>query len=243
MNYQKFAEFLTTLGSLNGYASTVADTRLALETNNAKLLTKGENDAIIFQDALAGIAEIKQIGFSVDGIIAINKAFKSGGDEQPIIPGHLRNAMYNTDDNVHIILDEITQAAYLAPEVVTKNDLQAIVNGWDASPKLGADAWLIFAKIAKLQPFQDGNKRTALIAANMAFGAFETDNYLLIPSVTSMRYRFTADLMDYYGATNTEQEMASFKSMISWTNQEQLTSNKLTETFEERQFNAKTQEF
>lgn len=73
---------------------------------------------------------MKQHGFSVDGIIAINTSFVNSEKEDPAWPGHLRNGYYNEDDRGQ------------------------------------RDGWRVFADLAKLQPFQDGNKRTALIAAN-----------------------------------------------------------------------------
>ena len=59
-------------------------------------------DVPIFKDALAGIKAVKKDGFTVDGIININKSFVYSKEEDPAIPGHLRNSMYNPDDNIAI---------------------------------------------------------------------------------------------------------------------------------------------
>lgn len=72
----------------------------------------------IYTDALNGIKAIQKIGFTVDGIIAINKEFKSDSEEEPNMPGYLRNAYYNKDDRIAIIVDQNTQQAYYPPEVI-----------------------------------------------------------------------------------------------------------------------------
>lgn len=209
MNLTKFAEFITALGSLNGYASTIAETKRALEMRNAQVLTRGQNDAIIFADAVKAIDAVHELPLTVDTIIRINKSFDGGGDEQPM-PDYLRA------------------------------DIQAIIDEWHNSLKLGEDAWRLFARLAKLQPFQDGNKRTALIAANLAFGAYSTDNYLLIPARTADRYRFTADLMDYYVADDDGDAEVVFQRMLSWVDGSQLDSPSFSPNYVDRQFNAQT---
>lgn len=241
MDLTKFAEFITALGSLNGYASTIAETKRALEMRNAQVLTRGQNDAIIFADAVKAIDAVHELPLTVDTIIQINKSFDGGGDEQPTMPGHLRNDVYNPElDSVSVIVNEVTQEAYFAQGVITREDIQTIIDEWQNSLKLGEDAWRLFARLAKLQPFQDGNNRTALIAANLAFGAYSTDNYLLIPARTADRYRFTADLMDYYVANNAEDAEVVFQRMLSWVDGNQLDSPSFSPSYTDRQFNAQT---
>jgi Fic/DOC family. len=225
MDNCKLAEFLVSLGSLNGFSSTLAETKRALDFNDASILKSGPDDAIIFADALSGIRMIQSIGFSVDGIIAINKSFKSGGNEQPTLPGHLRNATYNVDDNISVITDETTQDAYFPKEVITREDLQDIVNEWNNSFQEGRDAWLVFARLSKLQAFQDGNKRTALIAANAAFGSLDSQDYLLIPTTVSKQYIFTGYLMEFYTAKDTDSELQAFNKMMEQVNDSQLTKS------------------
>ena len=38
------------------------------------------------------------------------------------------------------------------------------------------DGWELYARLSKLQPFDDGNKRTALISANLLVGSLNDDN-------------------------------------------------------------------
>ena len=70
---------------------------------------------------------------------------------------------------------------YTLPEIVTEGILQEMIDRFDTSEYTTKDGWRVFADLAKMQPFQDGNKRTALIAANEAMGAFETQDFLVLP--------------------------------------------------------------
>lgn len=214
MDNTALAKFITSLGSLNGYGSTVLQTKKALDENSTKPLKQDGEDPAIFTDALKGIEAIKKIGFSTDGIIAVNKQFDSPSSEQPNIPGHLRNAYYNPDDQIAIILDESSSEAYIPPEVIERKDIDQIVNQYLQSEKEETDAWRVFAQLSKLQPFQDGNKRTALIAANAAYGTFETENYLVLPFNDLDRADFTIGLMRYYSAKDQAAEEQAFDRMI-----------------------------
>jgi hypothetical protein len=77
------------------------------------------------------------------------------------------------------------------------------------------DAWGVFARLAKLQPFQDGNKRTALIAANAAYGSLESEDYLVVPFDDLDRADFMFGLMRYYVAQDEESEEKAFDRMMS----------------------------
>ncbi|EGP4915024.1 Fic family protein [Enterococcus faecium] len=214
MDNTALARFITSLGSLNNYGSTVLQTKKALDQKSTKPLRQNKDDIAIFTDALKGIDVIKQIGFSTDGIIAVNKQFDSPSDEQPGLPGHLRNAYYNEDDRIAIIIDQQSQEAYLPPDVVTRADIDQIVETYNQSEKEEKDAWCVFAQLSKLQAFQDGNKRTALIAANAAYGTFENENYLTLPFNDLDRVEFTLNLMRYYQAMTPEEEEKAFERML-----------------------------
>ena len=214
MDNTALARFITSFGCLNGYGSSVAQTKKALDDRNTKPLEQSEKDIGIFKDALAGIAAIKKNGFSVDGIIVINKAFVFAEDEDPEIPGHLRNSLYNTDDNISIIVDKSSSFAYFPPEVVTRRDLEMIVNDFNSSKRTERDAWQVFARLSKLQPFQDGNKRTALIAANGAMNVWNSENYLVLPFNDLDRVEYMVNLMRYYQAETPEEEDKFFSRMM-----------------------------
>lgn len=208
------AQFIASFGSLNGYGSTVAQTKRALDTGNTGALQQDNEDVPIFKDALAGIAAVKDAGFTVEGIISINKAFKYSEAEDPKIPGHLRNSMYNSDDNIAISIDQSGNNYYFPPETVYKADLQKIIDQFEQSKRAKADAWLVFAKLAKLQPFQDGNKRTALIAANAAYDVWKRENYLVLPFNELDRAEFTINLMRFYDAKTPTEEQQALSKML-----------------------------
>lgn len=208
------ARFIISIGSLNNYGSTLLQTKKALEAGDTKPLRQNQDDIAIFSDALKGIAAIKKIGFTTEGIIAINQQFDTPSQEQPTWPGHLRNAIYNEDDRIRIILDQQSQTFYQPKDIITKADLDLIVTGFLDSDQTEADAWQVFVRLSKLQPFQDGNKRTALIAANAAMGALDTEDYLVLPFNDLDRGQFTIELMRYYAATTTEEEQVVFARMM-----------------------------
>lgn len=214
MDNTALARFITSLGSLNSYGSTVLQTKKALDEQSSHPLNQDGDDVAIFEDTLKGIAAVKRIGFNVEGIIGINSAFDSQSPEQPEIPGHLRNAYYNEDDRIAIQVGSRASEAYFPPEHVTKNDLRGIVSSYQSSSQRESDAWRVFADLAKLQPFQDGNKRTALIAANAALGTFKHENYLVLPFNDLDRAEFTLSLMRYYFATSKAEEQAAFNRMM-----------------------------
>ena len=233
------AQFIASFGSLNGYGSTVAQTKRALDTGNTNVLQQNNEDVPIFKDALAGITAVKKSGFTVDGIININKAFKYSEEEDPKIPGHLRNSMYNPDDNIAITIDTAGKDHYFPPEVVYKADLQKIIDEFRNSAQTKQDAWLVFAKLAKLQPFQDGNKRTALIAANAAYNVWEKENYLVLPFNELDRAEFTINLMRFYGAKDSSEEDRAFSKMLTLlpNDNEQIYHRSINK---QKEFNVKT---
>jgi len=199
---KKLAEFITRLGKFNDYGSTVSQTLKALETSSTESLRQDNDDVIIFEDTLKGIRAVKEQEFSVESIIAINAQFTGDSDEQPQNPGLLRDGLLRPHTDKTMIklwpLVNGSLLAYYPPLQVDEWNLKNIVEEWEDSSKTIKDGWLIFAKLAKLQPFQDGNKRTALIAANLAIGALETQDYLMPPSGRKF-HPFMNALLGYYG--------------------------------------------
>ncbi|WP_461224866.1 Fic family protein [Lacticaseibacillus suihuaensis] len=215
MTNTALARFIASLGTLNGYGSTVYQTKLALDRQSPAPLRQDNSDVAIFTDALKGIAAVEATGFSAAGIIAINRAFDSPSPEEPAMPGHLRSAYYNPDDKTAILLDAHGKEAYFPPDVVTQADLEAIVAQYRDSAKAEADAWRVFARLAKLQPFQDGNKRTALIAANAAYDTLTSGDYLLLPQNDLDRAEFMIALMRFYQATDPAGEDQAFARLLT----------------------------
>lgn len=202
MNNEKLARFITSLGRFNDYGSTVAQTKAALDSGSVEPLRKDNDDRVIFEDTLRAIKAIQSLPFNRAAIIAINAQFIGDSSEQPYYPGHLRDGLLEPiRDRIHVNLwpdEDGGTVSYYPPIQVDEADLDRIVSLWEKSNQSDSDAWLLFARLAKLQPFPDGNKRTALIAANHALGAFQTENYLMPP--TGRKYvRFMDALLGFYG--------------------------------------------
>ena len=213
------ANFIVSFGSMNGYSSTVLQTKLALDFHNLSQLKNQHHDGELLKDALDGITVAQKMGFSTKSIIEINKTFVHSKNEDPNIPGipgHLRKASYNPDDAVVIVTDPngTAKGAYYAPENVYPQDLDNIVNEFKRSKQSVKDAWRVFAELSKLQPFQDGNKRTALIAANATLNTFNSKDYLTLPFDNIEHAAFMVNLMRFYRATTKEQENVALDRMI-----------------------------
>lgn len=243
-NNQDLAFFITSFGSLNDYGSTLAQTKQALDHQDTTYLNHDNpEDQALFQDALDGIEAIQKHGFTVEGIKAINRSFVHSETEDPMIPGHLRNSLYNTDDNISVNTNQYLNShqglvleTYFPPEVVTDEMVQAIINQYQQSSHTPIDQWRVFADLAKLQPFQDGNKRTALIAANAASDAFASHEYLVLPLNALDHSDFMNNLMRYYQTNNhdVKRQNELLNEMVSlvpdkaaqqklWRQQEELT--------------------
>ncbi|GAF40325.1 hypothetical protein FC83_GL003336 [Agrilactobacillus composti DSM 18527 = JCM 14202] len=214
MQYTALARLIMALGSFNNYRSTAYQTKLALAHHSTAYLCQTETDIAIFTDALKGIAAIQKIGFNTQSIIAVNRVFDSPAKIQPTAPGRLRNAQIHTDDKIVIPLGSRTKIAYYPPAVITPQDLEVIVTQYQHSPQQERDAWRVFAQLAKLQPFQDGNKRTALIATNAAFDTLKSGDYLILPTNDLDLADFMIGLMRYYAATDTTGENQALARML-----------------------------
>lgn len=106
---------------------------------------------------------------------------------------------------------------YTLPEIVTEGILQEMIDRFDTSEYTTKDGWRVFADLAKMQPFQDGNKRTALIAANEAMGAFETQDFLVLPLHPESNTKFIGLLMRYYLTDDATQQDRLLDEMVSLT--------------------------
>ncbi|MBD5316600.1 MAG: Fic family protein [Bacteroides sp.] len=201
---------------MNDYKSTVLQTKKALDLKDNSVLNN-TSDIFLLEDALDGIKAAINYGFTAEGIIAINKSFVHSEKEDPKFPGHLRTSkFYNPEDKIVVITDPngTTKNAYYAPDDVFIEDIENIINAFNASNKTNNDAWRVFARIAKLQPFQDGNKRTALIAANAAKNTWSNQDYLVLPFNNQNHSDFMINLMKYYNASNDKEENMLLDNMF-----------------------------
>jgi len=200
MDNNKLAVFISGLGRFNDYGSTVAQTKKALDNKCTSYLNQDADDVVIFSDCLKAITEVTNQTFNVDSIILVNSLFNGESDEQPKNPGRLRDGLkYPHTDKIIVKLwpgdDGIV--IHEPPLQIDKFDLLEVVDLWNNSSKSKADAWRLFARLACLQPFQDGNKRTALICANHALGNLITQDYIVPPTGRHFN-QFMTNLLEFY---------------------------------------------
>jgi len=207
MNNGRLAEFITGLGRFNDYGSTVVQTKKALDCKCTSYLNQENDDVVIFSDCLKAINKVLDLEFATNSIILVNSQFDGDSDEQPKNPGRLRDGLkYPHTDKIIVKLwpGDNGVVIHEPPLQIDESDLQKIVDEWDWSPKTKVEAWQLFAKLACLQPFQDGNKRTALISANHALGALKTQDYIVPPTGRHFN-QFMGDLLEYYFYSNDHQ--------------------------------------
>jgi hypothetical protein len=147
-----------------------------------------EKDRYVFQDLVKAIDYAsKQSEVTVEVFQGNNAQMDSKLDGQPVHPGVLR-------ENVPINVGD-----YVPTETVTKDMVQAELD--EIETHSIKDSWEMYARLAKLQAFDNGNKRTSLIAANINSGAFHDgdDKALTIPT-DYRRAQFDANLINYYMA-------------------------------------------
>ncbi|EPI10662.1 hypothetical protein [Enterococcus faecalis] len=97
------------------------------------------------------------------------------------------------------LIYSVVQEDYIPPRTVTEKMVQREISAVKETSV--EDGWELYARLAKLQAFDNGNKRTALISANLSIGSLkgETQTYLTIPT-DFRRTQFDANLMYYYMA-------------------------------------------
>lgn len=195
MNTKKMAEIIYSVARYDGYNTSVLQTQKNLNRDKNEWEFSNENDRVLFEDLLRAIhyAE-QQTELSVEVFKGINAQMHSKMEGQPKEPGKLR-------ENVQVYVGD-----YIPPRTVTAAMVEREINA--VSSKDIAGAWELFARLAKLQAFDNGNKRTVLISANLFLGAItnETNEYLTIP-IDFRRARFDANLIEYYMADDWDDHM------------------------------------
>jgi hypothetical protein len=142
------------------------------------------------------------VPLTVEVVKAINAQMNYKMSGQPESPGELRqNVPIHVGD--YVPAETVTETMLQRQlEAVTGNTIQA---GWE-----------LYARLSKLQPFDDGNKRTALISANLLVGSL-TDNskeYLVIP-MDFRKTKFDASLVYYYMADDWDDHMPDEQDSLS----------------------------
>lgn len=210
MNQSKLAQLIYSVASYDGYNTSVLQTQKNLSSSKKDRKFSNPSDEYIFDDLVKAIEYAsKQDKVTVDVLKQINGQMNSKKEGQPENPGILR-------ENV-----EIHAGDYVPPRTVRESTVQKVIDTVQ-EPTI-ANAWELYARLAKLQPFDDGNKRTALIAANLFIGSLngKTEDYLIIPT-DFRRSQFDANLVYYYhsdpwgeGMPDEAQTLAAFVSFAT----------------------------
>lgn len=187
MDNQKLAALIVGVAQYDGYNTSLLQTAKNLASRPENREFTSQNDRIIFEDLLRAINYAsEQTELTVEVFKAINAQMNSKAIGQPEQPGVLRQNL------------EISVGDYLPPVTVTEKMVQGLLAVPDRTLE---SAWELYARLAKLQAFDDGNKRTALISANLHIGSLngKSETYLTIPT-DYRRARFDANLIDFYMA-------------------------------------------
>lgn len=195
MNTKKLAELIYSVAQYDGYNTSVLQTQKNLSTNKEEWQFANEDDRFIFEDLVKAIHYAsEQSELTVDVFKGINAQMDSHKEGQPDDPGQLRNKV------------EIHVGDYIPPKTVTEKMVQREISAVKGTSV--EDGWELYARLAKLQAFDNGNKRTALISANLLIGSLkgETQTFLTIPT-DFRRTQFDANLMYFYMADDFDDHM------------------------------------
>jgi hypothetical protein len=203
MDNKKLAQLIYSVAQYEGYNTSVLQTQKNLATHKDEWIFSTESDRYIFEDLLKAIQYAStQKELTVEVVKGINAQMNSKMSGQPESPGELRqNVPIHVGD--YVPAETVTETMLQRQlEAVTGNTIQA---GWE-----------LYARLSKLQPFDDGNKRTALISANLLVGSL-TDNskeYLVIP-MDFRKTKFDASLVYYYMADDWDDHMPDEQDSLS----------------------------
>lgn len=192
---KKVAEMIYSIALYEGYQTTLKQTIINLQTSSQDRVFQNPRDQYIFDDLNEAINFGSQFSkVTVEIFKGINFKMNSLGEGQPEHPGMLRkNVLISVGD--YVPLDTIT-------EEMVQWQLDAVQGSSIQS------SWELYARLAKLQAFDNGNKRTSLICANINSGALkdDTDNFLMIPT-DYKRVQFDTNLYYYYMADDRDKQL------------------------------------
>jgi hypothetical protein len=188
MDNQQLAELIYGVASYDGYNTSVLQTQQNLSSKKENQQFASEKDRYIFEDLQKAIIfASQQTELTVDIFKAINAQMDSKEEDQPEHPGILRK-----NYQIHV-------GDYFPPLTVTEKMVQRELDA--VKDHSVAAGWELYARLAKLQAFDNGNKRTALLCANLLTGALQgkSQDYLTIPT-DFRRAQFDANMIMFYMA-------------------------------------------
>ena len=203
MDNKKLAQLIYSVAQYEGYNTSVLQTQKNLSTHKEEWSFSTESDRYIFEDLLKAIQYASvQEKVTVEVVKGINAQMNSKMSGQPESPGELRK-------NVPIHVGD-----YVPAETVTENMLKRQIE--TVTGNTVQDGWELYARLSKLQPFDDGNKRTALISANLLVGSLNDENkdYLVIPT-DFRKIKFDGSLVYYYMADDWDDHMPDEQASLT----------------------------
>ena len=156
----------------NGLATGRLDTENFLRSGNLDGITSRADLALLedLRDAAQFVIDHPNPVIDAAFVAAVNSQFTRSG---PLHPGQLRTA----DQNIGVA----TRYGRHTPDALTPDQLQRILDNATATNDVCESALSLFLDLAKAQPFEDGNKRTALFVANSVLIHSDAGVLLVIP--------------------------------------------------------------
>ncbi len=149
-----------------------------LDTEN--FLRSGSLDGVTSRSDLALLEDLRDVAqFIIEhGPRPIDAAFVRAVNAKITRSGALHPGELRTRDQ-HIGVQ--TRYGRHAPDPITDHELEKLVDSATAGADPRENALELFVRLAKAQPFEDGNKRTALFVANTLLIASAPPSLLVIP--------------------------------------------------------------
>lgn len=202
---KKLVGLLYAMGrTFNGLSSTRLATSEFLQTGNP-LVLGSRDDLLLLQDLQSASRFVLKYdylsqSFDVDYLRAINACMTRTA---AIAPGVLR-----TSESVGV---HLADGQMYIPPVPNADRLNSVLHSAIVSQGTLEDAARLFAIIAKTQPFGDGNKRTALLAANGLLLAKKSHFIISVPTESADVATFNRLLSNWYVTAHTADG-----EIISW---------------------------
>lgn len=190
LNIKQITGLLYSMGhTFDNLASTYIATEEFLTTNNPSVIGS-RNDLALLQDlqeaASCMLHHDYSHGLDTDFVCAVNASMTRTA---AIEPGVLRTAQN--------VLVRTTLGDYIPP-IPQRKDIAAALEKANSSSGELIDAAELFATLAKMQPFGDGNKRTALLVANGLLIMRGRSSVLSVPVANPERSEFGKALSAWY---------------------------------------------
>ena len=173
-----------TVGDLAGVVYSCGKVFDGLSTSRLdteSFLRSGSLDGVTSRSDLALLEDLRDVSqFILDhSHLPIDAAFVRAVNAQLTRSGALHPGRLRTHDQQ---IGVRTRYGRHEPDALADEGLQRLLNGaLSAGEDPNERAMEVFVQLAKAQPFEDGNKRTALFVANALLIASGTEKLLIIP--------------------------------------------------------------